>query len=97
MRKRTEPVQGSIKILSVTPLKGIRKLISERMTEAKQNIPHILMYSVCDVTNIISLRSRLKDKIEKAHGVKLTFTDLLVKITADALNEFKGAEFFSFK
>ena len=87
--KTTEPTQGSIKILSATPLKGIRKLISERMTAAKQNVPHILMYSVCDVTNIISLRSRLKDKIEKAHGVKLTFTDLLVKITAAALNEFK--------
>jgi pyruvate dehydrogenase E2 component (dihydrolipoamide acetyltransferase) len=82
--------ESSIKILSATPLKGIRKVISEKMTESKQNIPHILLYSVCDVTNIISLRSRLKDKIEKAHGIKLTYTDFLVKITAAALNEFKA-------
>ena len=82
--------QGMIKSLSVTPLKGIRKVIADRMTESKQNIPHIMMYSVCDVTNIISLRSRLKDKIEKAHGVKLTYTDFLVKISAAALNEFRG-------
>ncbi|MHB1336345.1 MAG: 2-oxo acid dehydrogenase subunit E2 [Candidatus Humimicrobiaceae bacterium] len=83
-------IEEAIKILSVTPLKGIRKIIAQRMIESKQNIPHILLYSVCDVTNIISLRSRLKDKIEKTHGVKITYTDFLVKITAAALNEFKG-------
>lgn len=83
-------VEEVIKILSVTPLKGIRKIIAQRMVESKQNIPHILMYSVCDVTNIISLRSRLKDKIEKTHGIKITYTDFLVKITAAALSEFRG-------
>ncbi|MHB1347037.1 MAG: dihydrolipoamide acetyltransferase family protein [Candidatus Humimicrobiaceae bacterium] len=82
--------EGLINTLSVTPLRGIRKIIAQRMVESKQNIPHILLYAVCDVTNIISLRSRLKDKIEKTHGVKLTYTDFLVKITAEALNEFKG-------
>ena len=81
---------GAIKVLSTTPLKGIRKIIAERMVESKQNIPHILMYSVCDVTNIISLRNRLRDKIEKTHGIKITYTDFLVKITAAALSEFKG-------
>jgi len=83
-------IEEAIKILSVTPLKGIRKIIAQRMVESKQNIPHILQYTVCDVTNIISLRSRLKDKIEKTHGIKITYTDFLIKITAAALNEFKG-------
>ena len=83
-------VEGAIKVLSVTPLKGIRKIIAERMVESKQNIPHILQYTVCDVTNIIALRTRLKDKIEKTHGIKITYTDFLVKITAAALSRFKG-------
>jgi pyruvate dehydrogenase E2 component (dihydrolipoamide acetyltransferase) len=82
--------EEAVKVLSVAPLKGIRKIIAERMVESKQNIPHILQYSVCDVTNIISLRTRLKDKIEKTHGIKLTYTDFLIKITAAALNEFRG-------
>ncbi|MHB8280939.1 MAG: 2-oxo acid dehydrogenase subunit E2 [Candidatus Humimicrobiaceae bacterium] len=89
-KAETTAVEGSINTLFVSLLKGIRKVISKRMVEPKQNIPHILLYSVCDVTNIISLRSRLKDKIEKAHGVKLTYTDFLIKITAAALNEFRG-------
>ena len=82
--------EGLINTLSITPLRGIRKIIAQRMQESKQNIPHILLYAVCDAANIISLRSRLKDKIEKVHGVKLTYTDFLVKITAESLSEFKG-------
>ena len=81
--------QEAIKVLSVTPLKGIRKIIAERMVESKQNIPHILQYSVCDVTNIISLRNKLKDRVEKTHGVKITYTDFLINITATALSEFR--------
>ena len=82
--------EGAIKVLSVTPLKGIRKIIAQRMVESKQNIPHILLYSVCDATNIISLRTRLKDKIEKTHGIKITYTDFLIKIASTALSEFGG-------
>jgi len=79
-----------IKVLSAEPLKGARKVISERMLESKQNIPHILLYSLCDVTNLISIRTSLKDKIEKNYGLKITYTDFLIKISAIALNEFRG-------
>jgi pyruvate dehydrogenase E2 component (dihydrolipoamide acetyltransferase) len=82
--------EGAIKVLSVTPLKGVRKIIAEKMLESKQNIPHIIMYSVCNVANIISLRSRLKDKIEKTSGVRITYTDFIIKMAAAALNEFRG-------
>ncbi|MEI7615979.1 MAG: dihydrolipoamide acetyltransferase family protein [Actinomycetota bacterium] len=81
-------VSEAVRVLSVTPLKGIRKIIAERMVESKQNIPHVMMYAVCDVSNIISLRTRLKDKIEKTHGIKITYTDFLAKIAAAALSEF---------
>ena len=89
--KEVKPQTGpsSIKILSSEPLKGVRKIISERMVEAKQNIPHILLYAVCDVTNLIALREKLKDRIEKTNAVKVTYTDFIIKTAASALKEFR--------
>ena len=81
---------GEIKVLSASPLKGVRKIIAERMVESKHNIPHILLYSVCDVTNLISLREKIKTKIEKNYGLKITYTDFITRIAAIALSEFKG-------
>ncbi|MCL5071745.1 MAG: 2-oxo acid dehydrogenase subunit E2, partial [Actinobacteria bacterium] len=92
-KKQEEPtvtLSSEIKILSSAPLKGIRKIIAEKMVESKQNIPHINLNATCDVTNLISLRARLKDKIEKSYGIKITYTDFIVKIAAVALSEFRG-------
>lgn len=90
LKIETETVsRGGINILSAAPLAGIRKIIAERMLQSKQSIPHILLNSVCDVKNIISLRSRLNDKVEKSHGIKITYTDFLIKIAAFALGEFR--------
>ena len=81
---------GEIKVLSASPLKGVRKIIAEKMVESKHNIPHILLYSVCDVTNLVALRSKIKDRIEKNYGIKITYTDFIVRIAAIALSEFRG-------
>jgi len=80
---------ASIKIISTQPIKGIRKIISEKMMDSNQNIPHISLYSVCDATRLIELRSYVKETIEKNYGIKITYTDFLVKIAAEALCEFR--------
>ena len=85
-----EIIPSTIKILSSTPLKGVRKVISERMLQSAQNIPHILLYSVCDVTSLISLREKIKQNILQKYNLKITFTDFFVKICAIALSEFRG-------
>ena len=83
-------LRSEIKILSETPVKGVRKIIADKMVFSKQNIPHIIFNSVCDVTNLISLRTKLKDKLEKDYGIKITYTDFIVKIASVALSEFKA-------
>jgi len=81
----SEAAKGTIKISSEQELKGMRKIIAERMSYSKQNIPHILLTAVADMDNLISLRERFKDKIQAAHDVKITYTDFIVKIIASAL------------
>jgi pyruvate dehydrogenase E2 component (dihydrolipoamide acetyltransferase) len=69
------------------PLKGIRKIIAKRMTESFQNIPHFYLSLEADMSAVQDLRERLKEEVEKRAKVRLTLTDILVKVAASALKE----------
>lgn len=76
-----------ITIKSSSPLEGIRKVIAERMSYSKSNIPHIVLNAKADATKLIVLRKKFKEKILKKHGIKITYTDFILKSTAVALRE----------
>lgn len=69
------------------PLKGIRKIIAERMTESFQNIPHFYLSLEIDMSAAQMVRERLKEEIEKRAKTRLTMTDLFVKVAASALKD----------
>jgi pyruvate dehydrogenase E2 component (dihydrolipoamide acetyltransferase) len=71
----------------VIPLKGIRKIIAKRMTESFQNIPHFYLSLEVDMSAVQDLREGLKEEIEKRAKVRLTITDILVKVAASALKD----------
>ncbi|MBE3035476.1 MAG: 2-oxo acid dehydrogenase subunit E2 [Candidatus Atribacteria bacterium] len=82
------PAGGSqLKVKSTTPLKGIRKVIADRMILSKTTIPDITLTIVVEVDNLIKLRERLKDKIYERFGAKITYTDFIVKASASVLAE----------
>lgn len=80
-------VGGVIQIKSSTPIRGMRKVIAERMSYAKKHIPHLVLNSKADVAALLNEKSRIRDKIVSAHGLKLTFTDFLLKVCAISLRE----------
>lgn len=67
------------------PLKGIRKIVAKRMTESFQTIPHFYLSLEIDMTACLALREQIKSEIEKRAMVRLTLTDILVKVVASAL------------
>lgn len=77
---------GQINVKSSAPLKGIRKIIAEKMVQSKATMPHIILTSVACVDNLIALRERLKDKAKNL-GADLNITDLIIKIAANTLRE----------
>ena len=76
-----------ITIKSSSPLEGIRKVIAERMSYSMSNIPHIVLNAKAGATQLIVLREKFKEKILKKHGIKITYTDFILKSTAVALRE----------
>jgi len=67
-------------------LSNIRKTIARRLTEAKQQVPHIYLTVDIQLDALLKLRSELNAGLE-SRGVKLSVNDLLIKALAQALIE----------
>ncbi len=68
----------------VEKLSGMRKTIARRLTESKQQIPHIYLTVDIQLDALLKLRSQLNAALED-DGVKLSVNDLLIKALAKAL------------
>lgn len=82
-----EPVDFS-KWGSVTkkPLTPLRSVISRRMTENWNTIPHVTQFDDADITGILTLRKNHLDAYEKK-GARLTVTTFVLKAVADTLKK----------
>ena len=67
-------------------LSNMRKTIARRLTESKQQIPHIYLTLDANLDALLKLRSELNAGLEK-RGVKLSVNDMLIKALALALIE----------
>ena len=67
-------------------LSNMRKTIARRLTESKQQIPHIYLTLDCQLDALLKLRGELNAGLA-SRGVKLSVNDMLIKALALALIE----------
>ena len=65
-----------------------RKRIAEHLLESQHSTAHLTTFNEIDMTAVMSLRERLKERTEKEHGVKLSFMPFFVKAACLALKSF---------
>ncbi len=65
----------------------MRQRIGERMTQAKQTVPHFYVTTEIDMGAALDLRKDINTKLE-AQGVKVSVNDLVIKAAAFALKEY---------
>jgi pyruvate dehydrogenase E2 component (dihydrolipoamide acetyltransferase) len=87
----------------VAKLSNMRKTIARRLTESKQNVPHIYLTVDIRLDALLKLRGELNASLEP-RGIKLSVNDLLIKALAAALIEvpecnvqYTGTELVTFK
>ncbi len=68
----------------VEKLSGMRKTIARRLSESKQQVPHIYLTVDIQLDKLLKLRSELNAALEP-QGVKLSVNDLLIKALAKSL------------
>jgi pyruvate dehydrogenase E2 component (dihydrolipoamide acetyltransferase) len=79
----------------VVPHDGMRKIIAQRLLQAKQTIPHFYLSISCDLENLLAVRERLnahapRDK-EKNPAWKLSVNDFIIKALALSLQRVPDA------
>ncbi len=68
----------------VAKLSGMRKTIARRLTESKQQVPHIYLTVDIRLDALLKLRGELNASLE-SRGVKLSVNDMLIKALGLAL------------
>ncbi len=74
--------QGDIKRV---PMTNIRKKIAERLVQAQHNAAILTTFNEIDMTKVLELRTKYKDKFKEKYGVNLGFNGFFVKATLEAL------------
>ncbi len=69
------------------PVRGLRKIVAERMSKSIHTTAQVTHVDEVDMTELVQLRESMKAEGEE-RGVKLTFLPLIVKAVIPALKEF---------
>ena len=65
-----------------------RKKIAENLLLSQQSTAHLTTFNEVDMSAVNALREKFKEKVEKQHGVRLTFMPFFVRAACQALKDF---------
>jgi pyruvate dehydrogenase E2 component (dihydrolipoamide acetyltransferase) len=68
-------------------LSGMRKVIARKMLQSCNEAAMAYMVYEIDATAIQTFRQKLLKTVEKKHGIRVTITDFMLKITAEAIRQ----------
>ena len=66
----------------------LRQRIAERLVQSQSTAAILTTFNEVDMSAVIELRNRYKDRFEKEHGVKLGFMSFFVKAAVHALKKY---------
>jgi 2-oxoglutarate dehydrogenase E2 component (dihydrolipoamide succinyltransferase) len=70
------------------PMSPIRRRIASRLLESKQNTAMLTTFNEIDMSRVMNIRSRFKEKFKETHSIDLGFMSFFIKATVSALKEF---------
>ncbi|HEY0264205.1 MAG TPA: 2-oxoglutarate dehydrogenase, E2 component, dihydrolipoamide succinyltransferase [Granulicella sp.] len=76
------PLSGEL-----VPMTKMRSIIAQRMVESKRTSPHVHTVFKVDMTRIVKLREKEKNKYEQRNGVKLTYMPFITRAAVYALSK----------
>lgn len=87
--RRSQPLpENADQLGQVRPMTTIRRTIADHMVQSIHTSAHVTMVHAVDMTHIVQLRNRIKDSFERRYGVKMTYTNVMMYVTARVLPMF---------
>ncbi len=71
-----------------TPMTSLRRTIAQRLMYSQQSTATLTTFNEVDMTNVLSVRSQLKDSFQTRFGVKLGFMSFFSAAVLDALKSY---------
>jgi len=68
-------------------MSNLRKTVSRRLVEAKNTTAMLTTFNEVDMSSVMALRTKYKDKFKEKHGVNLGFMSFFTKAVCYALQE----------
>ena len=70
---------------SVVTLRGMRKMVADAVARSASTAPHVTLTLPVDMSEATKFRQQVLPAIEKTHGVRVSFTDIIAKAAARTL------------
>ena len=77
-----------------TPMSKMRQSIGKRLVEAQHTAAILSTFNEVDMTQIMELRSKYKDRFQEVHGIGLGFMSFFARAVALGLKEFARVNAF---
>jgi 2-oxoglutarate dehydrogenase E2 component (dihydrolipoamide succinyltransferase) len=85
--KAASPAAAQPQPGELVPMSKMRAIIAQRMVESKRTSPHVHTVFKVDMTRIVKLREKEKNKYEQRNGVKLTYMPFITRAAVVALRK----------
>jgi len=82
------PVESAKLEYEVAPMSSMRKAIARKMVESKTHVPHFYVTVQVDMTEAAKMREDLIPVLEEKKNVRFSFTHMLIKAVAEALEKY---------
>lgn len=86
----SQPLLPAVGDWDLLPLSRMRRIIAEKLSQSYREAVHVTLHAEVDMAEASNLRTLLIREWEPTHGVKVTFTDLIVRAVAMALAEHRA-------
>jgi pyruvate dehydrogenase E2 component (dihydrolipoamide acetyltransferase) len=81
----SQDMAAALKVDSVIPYHRMKKISGETVAKSRSTAPHVTIVMEVDMTEASDMLKRLRPEVQDMYNTKLTFTDILIKASAKAL------------
>lgn len=84
----TQATEGGVQRETRERMTTRRRRIAENLLLSQQSTAHLTTFNEIDMRAVMELRARIKDRVEKEHGVRLSYMPFFIKAATMALEAF---------
>jgi len=84
-RRKAVPKFNLYGFVERLPIKGIRRTTAKHMLESQERTAAVTAMDDADITDLVALREKIKEKVLSGKGVKVTYMPFIIKAVTEAL------------